>query len=76
MTNPTEQIQQVYVVDGFAIMATSEENAIKALEEFHYSPQAEMLSEAMKKPLMDFIDHKQREIDYRLDQELNAKTGE
>jgi hypothetical protein len=75
MTNPTEQIQQVYVVDGFAILATSEEEAIKALEEFHYSPQAEMLREAMK-PVMDFIEHKQREIDYRIDQELNAKTGE
>jgi hypothetical protein len=75
MTNPTEQIKQIYVVDGFIVLATSEQEAIKALEEFHYSPEAEMLREAMK-PVIDFIDHKQREIDYRLDQELNAKTGE
>jgi hypothetical protein len=45
MTNPTEQIQQVYVVDGFAILATSKEEAIKALEEFHNSPESDMLAQ-------------------------------
>jgi hypothetical protein len=57
MTNPTEQIQQVYVVDGFIVMATSEEEAIKALEEFHYSPQADMLAQVFQ-PVLDMAEKK------------------
>lgn len=75
MTNPTEQFQQLYVVDGFAVLATSEENAVKVHQEFLQGPASDALHEAMK-PALDFIDFKQREIDYKLDQEINSRTGE
>lgn len=57
MENPTEQFQQLFVVDGFAVLATSEENAVKVHQEFLQGPASDALHEAMQ-PVWDFINSK------------------